>query len=139
MNELTLKDVSRVIAGWNIMYPGKKDPSEVAYLAARFHKSLAPVFSKEAFEIAAELVESEQEFFPTIAHMKKMRTAAIDQIQRNRGEQQKALPEYTDNLTEEEVANNLKRVKIMCDQINGIITAEEALRLQEEITTYARQ
>jgi len=135
--KLLKSTVAETVIGWNLMFPGKKDSDELEFLAVKFYKALGPIFSENAFRMAAEIVESEQEFFPTIAHMKKVQNQVVDKIIRDRDLYQKALPESTDDsLTDKEVENNQKRIKIIADQLSGKISMSDAIKMQDKLVSY---
>lgn len=124
MPKLSPKTVGRIIKTWDVIFPGSRTDDELNIISLKFFTKLSPFYNDESFVVASELVEDEQEFFPTIAHMKKMQLAAVDKINRDSG--QLFLPQSVDDLTDEEIELNKKRIKIFLRQCYGKLTQEEA-------------
>lgn len=141
MSSLKPKTVEMVVKGWDVLFPGNKDRGQLAFLCAKFMQHLSPIYSDEEFKVAAELVEKETNFFPTVKQMIDCRES-VHQVRQKQiaGDMAlKALPEETGNLTEDEVGQNQKRLDIIVRQLAGEISMEEAVKEQQKLTTYARK
>jgi hypothetical protein len=139
--ELKPKTVKNVVVGWNVMFAGHKSSEELAFLCGKFMQHLRSVYSDEAFRIAAGLVERETNFFPTVKQMLDVRES-VNQIRQKHiaaDLSRKALPEETGNLTEDEIAQNLKRIEIIKKQMAGKMSMEAAEREQKKLTTYTQR
>lgn len=138
LNPLTVKSA---VEGWNTMFAGKKTEAELAFLCGKFMQHLVNVYSDREFRVAAGMVERETNFFPTVKQMLDVRESVqqIRQRQVSADLSRKALPEETDNLTDEEIAQNQKRIEIIKKQLAGEMTMEEAEKEQRKLVTYARQ
>lgn len=125
---LTINDVRKVLAGWNIMYPGSRTDKELQYLSQKYFKALAPLYSKETFYAAVEVVEGEQTYFPVIAHLKGAREQAQNMVQAKivMNPKQKLLAENS-TFSKEDIARNLKGLQIISKQALGKITEDEAM------------
>ena len=87
--------------------------------------------------MAADIVEAEEEQFPTIARMRKLVNVVADKLVRQRelDLSQKLLPEETE-LTDEEIEINKEKIKIINDMIAGKFSIEEAIKKQNKIQHY---
>ena len=135
--KLQPKTVADTLKAWNYIFPYRKTDGELALVSAKFFKILEPVFSDKAFRMAADIVEAEEEDFPTIAHMRKLVNVVAGQLERQRELDltQRALPEETE-LTDAEIAQNLEKIKIIKDMISGKFSIKEAISMQEKIQHY---
>lgn len=131
MPKLSPETVGRIMKTWDVIFPGSRTDAELNIISLKFFTKLAPFYSDQAFVVASELVEDEQEFFPTIAHMRKMQLATVDKMNRDSG--QLLLPQSVDDLTDEEIALNKKRIKIFLRQCYGKLTQEEADREMKQL------
>lgn len=130
--------VANTIRVWNKMYPGKRTKEDEALFSGKFFKALRNLYSDEAWKVAVDIVEGEQEFFPTIAHMRKAHSAAIAQLQRASNEDQLLLAEETGNLTPEELEINEDRMRVVRMAIAGEITYAEAEQQLNQMIGYAK-
>ena len=107
---LKKQTVAVTIAGWSLMFPGKRGPDELEFLSVKFFGSLKNTYNDKTFKIAADMVERETAFFPTIKSMLDVRNSVYQKTDALIDHMQKALPESTDNsLTPQEIANNKKK------------------------------
>ena len=121
------------------MYPGQRGGTELDLLKAKFYQVLSKHFSDEAFMLAAGKVEEIAKFFPVIAQVMDFKNDVIAEMARVGHSSILSLPEETDNLTEEEIEQNRQRVEIICKQLAGTLTMEEAIKEQEELVTFAKK
>jgi len=140
MTALKPETVKSTVMVWNIIFSGQKSEAELAVIGAKFHQSLHTVYGDESFRKAAELVEREVGFFPTIKDMMSVRNSANQIVERDAISNYavKALPEETDNLTPEEIEINLKKIQIIKRMLCGEITVAQAEKEQSELTHFAR-
>lgn len=124
--------VAKIVKGWSMIFPGNRTAEELAFISAKFHKALTPVYNDKAFIIAAEMIELETEYFPTIKGMSDLRNAVYQVRDQQIATDLKALPEETD-LTEEEIERNKEKVKIISDMLAGKMNIEEAIKRQKAL------
>jgi len=128
--------VATVVKGWSMIFPGKKEPEELAFISAKFCKSLSSAYNDHTFQIAAELVERETEFFPTIKAILDVRDNAYRLRKRAIESRDSALlPEET-GITAEEEAENLEKLNIINKMLAGKLSISEAVKAQDEIKHY---
>ena len=133
--KLTPETVVNTLKIWNCIFPYRKTDEELALVSAKFFKTLNPVFSDKAFRMAADIIEEQEEQFPTIAHMRKLVNVVAGKIERECDLSLKALPEET-KLTDEEIEINKEKIKIINDMIAGKFSIEEAIKKQNKIQHY---
>ena len=133
--------VAKIVKGWSIMFPGQKDPAQLVFLSGQFFDALQHRFTDEGFILAANIIRDEQEFFPTVAHVAKLSNIVADKVERNRQISQnvKLLPEDTDNISDEEAAQNRERIAIITKMLSGEITVKQAEEMQGRLTTWVRK
>ena len=137
--KLKTQTVSKIIKGWNVLFGGNRKEAELAYIATEFYKALSPVFSDEAFTLAADMVKQETRFFPTIKEMMDLSTSVHQVIEHRANYERLALPEETGNKTPEELQQEQERLEIILLQLQGALSMDEALERQKKLTTYARK
>ena len=134
------RTVKRVVVGWNVMFCGKKSEAELAFFCGKVMHHLLPVFSNEQFLVAADMVERETSFFPTIKQLLELKEsafqAASQQLQQDLN--QKRLAEQTVNLTPEEVERNLQHLEIIKRMLAGDLSMDEAVSQQDRIKFFAQ-
>jgi hypothetical protein len=136
---LRIEVVRHVVKTWCVTFPGAKTDDEKEIISAKFHTALAPLFNEEEFLDAARAVEKHVEFFPVLKHFLDVRDQVFAARQRKAAGSHKALPEETDNLSPEEIEQNLEKVQIISDMLTGKLSIDDAVKRQEAITTYARR
>lgn len=139
MATLKPETVKNTILGWNILFGGQRSNAELAVICGKFMKALEPVFNDAEFVVAADLVERETRFFPTIKEMMDCRES-VQQIVESRPADYSlpALPEETDNLTEEEIQQNQRKIEIIKKMLCGEMTIEQAEAEQQLLVVFAR-
>ena len=138
--KLTPETVVNTLKIWNCIFPYRKTDEELALVSAKFFKILNPVFSDKAFRMAADIIEEQEEQFPTIAHMRKLVNVVASKIERAReiDNSQLRLTEETE-LTDEEIEINKEKIKIINDMIAGKFSIEEAIKKQNKIQHYVAE
>ncbi len=136
---LHIKTVTDVVRIWSITFPGQKSAAEQTVISARFYQELAPLFNDEEFIDAARAVEKQVEFFPVMKHFLDVRDQVFAARQRRAAGNHIALPEETDNLSPEEIEQNLEKAAIIMQMLGGKLSIDDAVKQQEAITTYARR
>jgi len=63
---------------------------------------------------------------------------AVGIVGRKRDMDQKELPEETDNLTPEEIAQNIERIAIITRHLSGELSIEEAVEKQNQLLSWAQ-
>ena len=127
--------VANTLKIWNVLFPYRKKDEELAVISAKFFKVLSPLLSDKAFRMAADIVEENEEQFPTIAHMRKLVNVVADKIVRERDLTLKALPEETE-LTPEEIRINLEKIKVIRDMLSGKLSTKAAVEKQKGMVKY---
>ena len=131
--------VKTVVVGWNVMFSGKKSEAELAFFCGKLMHHLLPVFSNEQFLVAADMVERETSFFPTIKQLLDLKESAFQASSRQAQDlNQKRLSVQTSNITPEEVARNLRHLEIIKKMLAGDLSMEEAVRQQDRIKYFAQ-
>ncbi len=97
-------------------------------------------FSDDTFKIAAEMVLRETKYFPTIKDMFDLRNA-VYQVKNNmikKADGVKRIADGTDNLSPEEIKQNLEKIEIIFNMLAGKLSATEAEVMQNNLTTWVR-
>lgn len=122
------------------MFPGQRSTAELAFLSAKYMSHFVGVFSEEEFQVAVRLVEETVTYFPTPKHILDVKDAAHRMMERKAiSRQTLALPEETDTLTPEEIAQNQEKMQVITDMLTGKMTMDEAVARQEKMTVWAQQ
>jgi hypothetical protein len=74
-----------------------------------------------------------------LKHFLDVRDQVFAARQRSAAGKHVALPEDTDNLTPEEIEQNREKAEIIMQMLAGKLSIDDAVKRQEEITTYARR
>jgi hypothetical protein len=136
---LRIETVKHVVKVWNVTFPGTRNDDQQAIIAAKFHQALAPLFNDSEFLDAARAVEKQVEYFPVLKHFLDVRDQVFAARHRSAAGKNLALPEDTDNLTPEEIEQNREKAEIIMQMLAGKLSIDDAVKRQEEITTYARR
>jgi hypothetical protein len=117
--------------------PGQRSREQLSAITAVFIEHYE-MTSREVFAVAGRLVEKQCDFFPTVKNIDKAISDAVAVVGRKRDLEQKALPEETGGITEDEIAQNQKRIDIIIRQLSGELSLEEAMEQQQQLTTWAQ-
>lgn len=138
MSRLKPKTVQQTVQVWNILFGGQRSDAELAVICTRFFEALEHVYSDESFIQAAKLVEKETSFFPTIKNMMDVRESANQIRDRIASAERLSLPEETENLTEEEITQNQRKIEVIKKMLCGEMSMAEAEIEQKKLTHYSR-
>lgn len=117
--------VSKVVKGWDLLFAGKRNKEELAFVSAKFFKAFRGVYSDENFKLAADTVERETDFFPTIKSMLDVREVVYQRSAASNNN--KALPD-PDALEKTELQKSYEdlRLAVLDDIKNGKFDFSEA-------------
>lgn len=104
-----------------------------------FEDMLEERVTAKEFEMAVKHSRRKCNFFPKVSDIisscHELRSNPPKRITVDR----LSIPEETDNLTEEEIEQNKQRVEIICKQLSGTLTMEEAIKAQEKLSTFSKK
>lgn len=136
--KLKPETVAGTVKVWDIMFPGKRTESDLALLSTKMFKRFSAMYSDEAFKVAAEKVEDECQFFPTIKNVIDVANDAYAEIAARRSSNHLALPEKSEvDLTPEEIAINEDRLEVVRKAIRGEISYKDAEKILNEMIGFA--
>lgn len=137
---LSIETVKQIVSIWNQLFPGVRGEAQLELLEKTFYRSMQRTFSDDTFKIAAEMVLRETKYFPTIKDMFDLRNA-VYQVKNNmikKADGVKRIADGTDNLSPEEIKQNLEKIEIIFNMLAGKLSATEAEVMQNNLTTWVR-
>lgn len=131
---LSPKTIKKVVSTWNLLFSGNKTEPEQAVICAKFWKACQGVYNDETFLLAAEMVEKEVRFFPTIKDMMDVRNSVYQSAEARKPDYSRpAITEEAGCSTPEEEEKNRRRVEIMVSMLAGQLSIEEAIKEQNKL------
>lgn len=138
MATLTPETVKKTIVGWNVLFGGQRSNAELAVICGKFMKAFEPVYSDAEFAVAADMVEKETRFFPTIKEMMDCRESVRQVVEAKPGNYSLlALTDETNNLTDAEIEQNQRKIEIIKKMLCGELTMDQAEAEQIKLTKFA--
>lgn len=132
--------VKKVVSVWNILFGGQRSQAEQAVICAKYYQAFSPIYNDKTFLLAAEMVEKEVKFFPTIKDIIDVRES-VQQISESKPSDYSltAITDDAGEMTPEIIEQNMQRMKVINDMLAGKMSMDDAVAEQAKLKTYARR